>query len=419
MASVLRMLTEIVMLVVLMAGLLMVQPVVSMMFIALQGAAGVLVYSFMRRRLDDCASGCMNADIQMNRSVSRAIRAIKDVQIAGAQQHFLSQFESWSGKYSKLFGSQQAWREAPLLVLETVGFLLLSFAILFMVFGLKYSPLETTGTAALLAVTAWRTLPALNRVVSSMTVVRSSAPQIERLLEQIEEVGDIQVDEHPVASLGAEPVQAKIEVRELCFSYEPGRPVLRDFNLTIPAGSSVGIMGPSGCGKSTLVDLLTGLLVPDSGQILIDGHPLEGDFVYKWRSLIGYVPQFPVIFGGTLAENVALGVSLEQIDRNRVFEVCKMAAVDFLEDLPDGIDTFLGDQGAKLSGGQRQRIAIARALYRSPQVLIFDEATSALDEEKDFAIRRLIRELKGGCTLVVISHRRSTVKDCDNVVFMG
>jgi ABC-type bacteriocin/lantibiotic exporter with double-glycine peptidase domain len=175
-------------------------------------------------------------------------------------------------------------------------------------------------------------------------------------------------------------------------------------------------MGPSGCGKSTLVDILCGLLTPQSGELVVDGKVLSGSDLAAWRMNIGYVPQFPYIFDATLSQNVAFGLDSDKIDQDRVHKCCTQAGVDFLDQLPHGINSLIGERGIRLSGGQRQRIAIARALYRQPQVLILDEATSALDEEKDAEIRRLITSLKGKQTLVVVSHRPSTVKDCTYVV---
>ena len=218
------------------------------------------------------------------------------------------------------------------------------------------------------------------------------------------------------APLGAITFENSIAFRDVSFTYDGERSILQSLNLEILYGHSVGIMGPSGCGKSTLIDLLTGLLAPQQGNILIDGQPLRRDNVHAWQALIGYVPQFPYIFDGTLIENVAFGQPSDSVDRQRVLEVCQMAAIDFLQQLPQGIDSVIGERGIKLSGGQRQRVAIARALYRQPKLIVFDEATSALDEEKDFEIRQLILQLKGEQTLVVVSHRPSTIADCDLLV---
>jgi ABC-type bacteriocin/lantibiotic exporter with double-glycine peptidase domain len=206
-------------------------------------------------------------------------------------------------------------------------------------------------------------------------------------------------------------------MRNISFAYVDDAPVLENFFVSIDKGSSLGIMGPSGCGKSTLVDILCGLLTPQSGELVVDGKVLSGDDLAAWRMNIGYVPQFPYIFDATLAQNVAFGLDSDKIDQDLVRECCTQAGVDFLKQLPHGINSLIGERGIRLSGGQRQRIAIARALYRQPQVLILDEATSALDEEKDAEIRRLITSLKGKQTLVVVSHRPSTVEGCDEVLF--
>ncbi|MBF0644769.1 ATP-binding cassette domain-containing protein, partial [Desulfuromonas acetoxidans] len=209
----------------------------------------------------------------------------------------------------------------------------------------------------------------------------------------------------------------KVVFDSVSFSYDSISSVFDDFQMTIVKGESVGIMGPSGCGKSTFVDLFCGLLIPDSGSILVDGQILDKQSAPFWRKKLGYVPQSPYIFDGTLAENIAFGVPDTKIDMQKIEHCCQRAAIDFLEWLPHGVKTVIGERGIRLSGGQRQRIAIARALYREPEIIIFDEATSALDEKKDNEIKDLIRGLKTSATLIVVSHRPSTVSELDRVVF--
>jgi ABC-type multidrug transport system fused ATPase/permease subunit len=408
---------EVCMLLVLFLALLTVQPLVSTLFFAFQGLAGVLVYRGLRTGLDKSASGCRNREMAMNRNATCAIHGVKDVKITGTAPHFVNAFRHQAQGFANLFGKQEFWRESPLLVLESIGFMMLAAAVLFMLFVLNYSALQTTGTTALLAVTAWRSLPAFNRVVSSLAMIRTSRPYVQSLLE---EVG--QEERHYLHSEGGDksaipiPFQHRIEMRNICFAYVGDAPVLESFSVSIDKGSSLGIMGPSGCGKSTLVDILCGLLTPQSGELVVDGKVLSGSDLAAWRMNIGYVPQFPYIFDATLSQNVAFGLDSDKIDQDRVHKCCTQAGVDFLDQLPHGINSLIGERGIRLSGGQRQRIAIARALYRQPQVLILDEATSALDEEKDAEIRRLITSLKGKQTLVVVSHRPSTVKDCTYVV---
>ena len=411
----LNVVSEVTMLLVLLGGLLWIRPAVSLLFIVVQGSAGILVYKGLRRGLDRSAAGCRESELAMNRHITRSIQGVKDVKITDSADYFLDGFACHAQRFARLFGSQRFWQESPLLALETLGFVAVAGAILFMLFGLGYSPLQTTGTTALLAVTAWRTLPAFNRVVSSLAGIRTSRPYVLSLLDVLERIPEPQ----RVATKKVEKefsFEQEIRVENVSFAYNPEQPVLRDFSLSLDKGKSLGIMGASGCGKSTLVDLLTGLLPPQQGRILVDGVPLSDETLPGWRRRIGYVPQFPYIVDGTLAENVAFGVTSENIDKKRVHEACEMAAVDFLPQLSEGVNTQIGERGVRLSGGQQQRVAIARALYREPEVLIFDEATSALDEQKDMEIKELIGRLSGGKTLVIVSHRKSTVEKCD-VIF--
>ncbi len=414
----LNLVCEMCMLVVMLGGLLLVQPQVSLLLIVVQGGAGVLVYRVLRRGLDCSASGCRNCEIAINRHITRAIHGVKDVKITATAPRFIVGFRQQAQRFAQLYGRQQFWRESPLLALESLGFVLIAGAILLMLFVLDYSPLKTTGTTALLAVAAWRTLPAFNRVLSSLTGIRTARPYVLSLLETLQfnyanthDDGDMDVT--PL------PFRREISFNNVSFAYESDSAVLDNISFTLAKGQSLGIMGPSGCGKSTLVDLLCGLLLPDSGTIAVDGLALTRENVVAWRRNIGYVPQFPYIFDGTLAENVAFGVVSDAIDTKLVLQVCAMAGIDFLTQLPDGIYSEIGERGVRLSGGQRQRVAIARALYRKPELLIFDEATSALDEEKDAEIRRLLCQLKGEQTLVIISHRPSTVADCDMMLQMA
>ena len=412
-----KIISEIFLLLMLLIALLVVQPIISLLFIIVQGSAGYIVYHFLRKGLDKSAKKCKDFEMELNRQITRSLHGIKDVKITNTSDYFVNYFTHYAGRYAKFFGKQQFWRDAPLLSLETLGFTMIACSILFMLFVLGYSPLETTGTTALLAVTAWRTLPAFNRVVSSFAGIRTTKPYVRSLMEILIDTKSLKKAEN----ITYKPLKfdKQIEFKHLNFHYDEALTVLDDFNLIIKKGESVGIMGPSGCGKSTFVDLLAGLLFPVKGRILIDNIELNENNAMSWQINIGYVPQFPYIFDGTLVENVAFGVAKEDVNEDRILEVCKMAAIDFLDQLPNGIHSDIGERGIKLSGGQRQRVAIARALYRNPELIIFDEATSALDEENDKQIRKLIAGLKGKLTLVIISHRKSTVDGCDKILKIG
>jgi len=407
-------------LVALMGTLILIKPLVFLLFLVFQGGATYILYGRLRRQLDRSVAKCRDYDRTINREATKAIHGLKDVKIAQAEPFFLDCFIQNAKPFAKNFACQQFWKAAPLLTLETIGFLLIVGTIGFMLFVLNFSPLEITGLTAFLAVSAWRTLPALNRVISGFTNIGTSLPYLEVVLGYLVE------DPSPQKTLAqngddnyhtALRFDCEIHFEHVCFSYDEGaRDVFNDLDFSIDKGETVGILGPSGAGKSTLVDLLTGLLRPQKGRILIDGKNLNGGHLSQWLKCIGYVPQFPYIIDGSLAENVAFGIPDEMINRRKVLESCALAAIDFLEDLPDGIDTRIGERGVRLSGGQRQRVTIARALYREPKILILDEATSSLDVKSEKEILETVFKLGRTVTVVLISHKESVVQRCNKIV---
>jgi ABC-type bacteriocin/lantibiotic exporter with double-glycine peptidase domain len=191
--------------------------------------------------------------------------------------------------------------------------------------------------------------------------------------------------------------------------------ILDKATMEIPVGKSVGIVGASGAGKTTIVDVLLGLLKPEGGRILADGVDVNTNYT-GWLRNIGYIPQTIFMTDSTIRKNVAFGVPDDEIDDNKVWQALKEAALDeFVKELPEGLDTEIGERGIRLSGGQRQRIGIARALFEDPEVLVLDEATSALDNDTEAAIMDSINRLHGRKTLVIIAHRLQTIEKCDMV----
>jgi ABC-type bacteriocin/lantibiotic exporter with double-glycine peptidase domain len=213
----------------------------------------------------------------------------------------------------------------------------------------------------------------------------------------------------------------KIEICNLSFRFEDSESdTLHNFSLEIGKGEKVGINGESGSGKTTLLNLMLGLYNPTSGEILIDGKPLEGDLVRKWQNSIGYVSQSLFLTDSTLLANIALGCDEESVDMVRLEQAVEAASLgEFVNSLPNGINTRIGECGALLSGGQRQRIAIARALYKQADILFFDEATSSLDSATEQSINEAIEHLSAsnkGLTIVVVAHRESSLRYCDKIV---
>ena len=221
-------------------------------------------------------------------------------------------------------------------------------------------------------------------------------------------------------------LQNKIEFCNVSFGYDDkSGKVVKNINLEIDAMSSVAIVGESGAGKSTIIDLITLLLSPTKGEIIIDGVTSNSIEVDSWRHNIGYVSQDAVIFDDTVANNICLwleDVSTNNNLKQEIIDAAKKANIaDFIDTLPDGYDTFVGDRGIRLSGGQKQRLFIARELFRKPSLLILDEATSSLDSESEFEIQKSIDDLKGQITTIIIAHRFSTIRnvDCIHVISNG
>jgi ABC-type multidrug transport system fused ATPase/permease subunit len=207
-----------------------------------------------------------------------------------------------------------------------------------------------------------------------------------------------------------------VDVGNLDFKYEQSESlVLSNINLKIASGEAVGFVGQSGSGKSTLIDLMLGLLEPQSGSVLINGLSIE-DVKQSWQKTIGYIPQTIFLMDDSLRRNIAIGIADKEIDEVAITEALKSAQLeDFVASLPEGLDTVVGERGVRLSGGQRQRIGIARALYHRPSVLVLDEATSSLDTETEHGVMQAVRALQGNKTVLIVAHRLSTVEYCDRL----
>ena len=271
-----------------------------------------------------------------------------------------------------------------------------------------------------------RVLPALSNIVVLSNQVRANEPAVS-IVET--ELGELEVDPRDISqtdvgntsqdSIVPLRLSEAVTFRRVTFTY-PGRhdPALRDVSFQLLAGESVGIVGGSGSGKSTLVDLILGLIEPESGCILVDGRPLSEELA-AWRATIGYVPQDVFLLDGTIAENVMLGNPGDAVDDRRVDNALASAHLsEFVHGLAGGPHAPIGERGVQLSGGQRQRIGIARALYRSPSVLVLDEATSALDNETERFVADSLNSLHGTITSVVIAHRLSTLSSCDRIIYL-
>jgi len=411
-----QLIADMLLIIIMLTTLLIVQPIVSIFIISIIGASNYILFTIVRRKLDVVALQSLNLDQKINQQATKMIHGFKDVKISGKQKVFIDQYRLDLYQLSKIQAYQQVISGIPVWLLELIGFLMISFSICFMLFVMNFSVARVSGTVTLLAVTAWRVLPAFSRILSKISTMRNVIPYIEKIMAYHSEIESNHKNKHHNAETVIGDFSNNIQFKNVSFLYKNStRYALKNVTLTIQKGSTIGIIGRSGSGKSTFVDILTGLLSPTQGHIYIDNECIDRyDLRIQWMTKLGYVPQTPYIFDGTIAENIAFEIDPKNINKQKVLECCHMAAMDdFINDLPHGLDSNIGERGVRLSGGQRQRVSIARALYQDPEIIIFDEATSALDEKNEKAIQQTISRLRGKQTLLIVAHRLTTVESCD------
>ncbi len=413
-SSLLVMITQAAIAVFLLVGGLVLAPLPSLIVLGLTGVTALVTYKFSRRVILDCNRAIAEAYVDANKNAMAGLHGIRDMRIYRREAVVVEKFRKNLQGITRDYSYSCTLPSLPIWTLESVGMITLLLAMLGMMM-LDFSIAQMTGSLALLAAMAWRLLPCQNKAVSAIVTIQGYRPYLDMFFKGMENAGcaEMQSEAAPLA------FEQSIKFENIDFKY-PKSPThaLRNVNFDIPKGGMIGVIGPSGAGKSTLIGILTALLEPDTGKIFVDGKPLSPSDYPGLRTLIGYVPQSPYLMDGTLAENVALSRWGDEIDEERVRESCRMAAVNFWEQLPQDIHTEIGERGVRLSGGQAQRVAIARALYAKPQILIFDEATSALDSATENSIQETIFNLRKDVTVVIIAHRLSTVEHCDAVVWL-
>jgi ABC-type multidrug transport system fused ATPase/permease subunit len=412
----LMLVANIVTVVFIMASILLLNPLVAVGAAIVLGAGYGAVYAITQGLLLRGGRAQSRYQTQRTQLISESLGAIREVIILDVRDFFVQRFAAWCRSFSRVESGTLAIATAPKNILECAVVLCLVGGALYLRSG-SNGVGPWLGQLSFIGLAAYRLLPALQQAFTAMVSIRSNQVVFETLANELERTPD-----HPsTPALLNRPwthgPQREIRLQDVSFRYTANRPpALSGFSLRIPAGSAVGFVGANGSGKTTLVDVLAGLLSPTQGHVEVDGVVLDQASRSAWQSIIAYVPQQVFLLDATVAENIALGIPPERIDRERLrLAIERSHLTECIASLPKGHDEVLGERGCRLSGGQRQLLGIARALYRESSVLILDEATSALDHAAEDEIVATLDALRTGRTLLLISHRLSALRHCDIV----
>lgn len=381
------------------------------------------IYAIIRGYLARIGQIRVSANKQRFTAAAEVLGGIKSIKVFGREHSYLTQFMSPSRRFSQTQAAHQTLNQVPKFLIEALAFggiVVLTMFLLAFYGGAQSNALgQILPILGLYAFSAYRLQPAAQHIYQGMSSLRYSGAAIDNILNDI----IASKGNAPLRSRPSDPLQPcdRFRLSHLTYRYPlASSDALHDINLTIPIGSSVGLVGSTGAGKTTLVDIILGLLSPTKGALLIDEMPVNTDNVRAWQKCLGYVPQEIFLTDTSVAENIALGIPATEIDQDQVVRCAKMAQVhEFIaSELREGYNTLVGERGVRLSGGQRQRIGIARALYHNPEILVFDEATSALDTVTEQAVMQAVNALQGTKTIIMIAHRLSTVRNLDQIIML-
>ncbi len=400
--------------------LLIMDPFITVTVVAILGIFTFLYLLLFRNKAKEYGKTNQIYDGKMHQSINQALGAVKDIKILHREKYFVDAFTNCGSKKMRAVRNNNVLGNAPKYVIETVCIGAILLVLMFKIFqGEDLN--NMIPQLATFAIAAFKLLPSVSKINNYINLVSFLKPSVDLIyrdirdtedmvnyeIKDLEQSDDVYADNHPKT----------IEISHVSYRYpHTDRDVVADVSFEIPLGAAVGLIGPSGAGKSTIADVILGILTPTEGTVNygvmnVHEHPI------KWSKKLAYIPQAIFLADESIRSNVAFGIDEDKIDDAKVWAALEEAQLkEFVEKLPDGLDTMTGERGVRVSGGQRQRIGIARALYDNPEILVLDEATSALDSETESAVMEAIDRLQGRKTLIIIAHRLTTIRNCQ-VVF--
>ena len=358
---------------------------------------------------------------RLNQWINQALGGIKEVKVLHREDFFTNEYKENYSKLIKGAKLNEMLATIPKYLLETVCIVGMLLAVIIKLeFGQDVAMTTFIPQLTAFAVASFRILPSVGKLNSYISNINYCAPSLDFIyqdLKGIEAFKETLRTEDEKKNLS---FQSAVHIKDICFHYsDADYNVIDHVSFEIPKGKTVALVGSSGAGKTTLADIILGLHTPQSGDILVDDWSIQKN-PNAWHRLLGYIPQTIYLTDDTIRRNIAFGVKEEEIDDKAVQQAIHQAQLDeFIEGLPEGLETFVGDRGVRISGGQRQRIGIARALYQNPEILVMDEATSALDNETETAVMESIHRLQGEKTMIIIAHRLTTIRNADLIYEVG
>jgi ABC-type multidrug transport system fused ATPase/permease subunit len=408
-------LISLLMLIMVLVLLLSINPEVVLISTFGIGSVYVIIMAISKKRISEDSKKMNIESVQVRKALQEGLGGIRDVLLDGVQELYCLVYRQADIPLRNAQANIAIIGGSPRFIIEAIGMILIAILSYMLSLNSKAGSFEDSlPTIGALALGAQRMLPILQQLYGSWTSIKGGESSLKDAIDLIEK--------QPLPDFSKIvkdlTFQKSITLRGINFSYKNGSPsVLNDIYLEIKKGTKIGIIGSTGSGKSTLLDILMGLLIPTTGEILIDNTILNFTNIRSWQKHIAHVPQNIFLSDTTIAENIAFGIPFNRIDIDKVKIAAKKAQLsETIEKLELGYFTNVGERGVRLSGGQRQRIAIARALYKNADVIIFDEATSALDSITESNLMKEIETLKGELTIIIVAHRISTLKNCDIII---
>ncbi|MBB3182484.1 HlyD family secretion protein [Halomonas fontilapidosi] len=415
-APIMKMNAKVVMVLFMSLAILIYNPLVAATGVIVFVLVYLTLYRTVRRKLVSNGKAISQTQRERFKLMAEGFGGIKDVLLLGRQSVFNSRFEKSSRSLGRARGTTKALSEVPRYAMEMVAFGSVIFLVLYLLSAHRGNLGDILPVLSVFALAGLKLLPAFQQIYTSVATIRGNLAAFDSIREDLFNSRHSQDDdglkETPRVHVD---LHGEIELRDIVFHY-PGKSeaALDKLSLIVPVNKVIGLVGASGSGKSTAIDIILGLIEPDSGDLLIDGEALTESLLHPWQNSLGFVSQSIFLADASIRENIAFGLPDEEIDDQRVLRAARMARLDeLLCELPEGVETRVGERGIQLSGGQRQRIGIARALYDDANILILDEATSALDGITEKQVMDAIHDFSGNKTIIMIAHRLATVRKCD------